>query len=134
MGRLVATSVVVLVIAMASLAFVPFTEHYTRPHTRPALWRTERFRRTNVVATMMWAAIAAVAAGAHVAAPLIDRPSAYTVLNWVVPIALVLLGTHGARRLWGSAFDDEDELMLDHQPLWDLTVEMNSSSSLVDDI
>jgi hypothetical protein len=120
-------------IAMASLTYIPITEHYSRPHTRPSLWRTERFHRVNVYATMMWAGIAALAALSHIAANLVNQPSAYTVLNWVVPIAMVAIGAHRANLLWERSFDDESELALNRDPLWELTLEMGAGHPAADD-
>src|SRR5262249_16853681 len=113
-------------IAVTSLAFIPFTEHFTRPHTRPALWRTERFRHVNVVATMMSAAIPLLPTAPHVTAAIVDKASAYTVFNWVLPIALVFIGSRRADKLWEDAFDDEQESSIDRDALWDLTMELNS--------
>ena len=112
------------VIAAISLAYIPFTEHYTRPHTRPSHWTTDRFRHVNVVATMLWAGVAALAATAQWVAPIVNQRPAYTVLNWVVPIALLAIGSHYANQIWEQAFDDENEPSFDCDLLWDLNVEM----------
>jgi hypothetical protein len=111
------------VIALGSLAFTPATEHFTRPHVRPSRGSDPQFRRLNVLLTLIWAAAFAGIALAHVAAATIGTPEAFTILNWVAPIALGAVAAHRTRVCWDDFNDDElDEpdpirdLALDWQP------------------
>jgi len=75
-------------IAFGSLAFVPITEYYSRPNTRPSEWRTQPFRRVNVLVTLLWGTTFLAIAASHALAAVVDSHAGFTTLNWVLPIAL----------------------------------------------
>lgn len=77
-------------IALTSLAFIPFTEQYAREMTPPEIWRTAAFRHTNRLFTTAWAAVFAAMTVSHVIAGAINTARAETIFNWVIPIALVV--------------------------------------------
>ena len=50
-------------------------------------------------------------------APLVDQRPAYTVLNWVAPIALAAIAAHRSRMAWDDFADPEFDHQLD---MWEL--------------
>jgi uncharacterized membrane protein len=75
-------------IALGSLAFVPFTEQYAREQTPSELWGNPRFRKINRVLTLVWAlTFLATAALGWIA---VVAPSTSDWTNWVLPIVLIV--------------------------------------------
>jgi uncharacterized membrane protein len=75
-------------VALASLAFVPFTEQYARESTPPEVWQMPAFRRINRVLTLVWAlAFLATAALGYIA---VVAPSTSDWTNWILPIVLIV--------------------------------------------
>jgi small-conductance mechanosensitive channel len=73
--------------ALGSLAFVPFTEQYARESTPPEVWHLPAFRRINRTLTLVWAlAFLATAVLGYIAVWL---PATSDWTNWVVPIVLM---------------------------------------------
>jgi hypothetical protein len=108
--------------AVASLAFQPFTEQYARELVQRKYWDTNRFNRANVELTLMWAAVFVAIAGSQTAAGAIETRLGSTVFNWVLPMALVLLGVRQATLRWTDQFDEESmglDAMLNQGELWD---------------
>ena len=96
-------------IAFGSLAFTPAVEHYTRPHVRSSRWDDPAFRRVNVLITLIWARdVHRDRARALRRARRSDTPEAFTVFNWVVPIALAAIAAHRTRICWDDFNDDDD--------------------------
>jgi hypothetical protein len=124
-GR-VLSAVGFVVIALGSLAFKPAVEYYTRPHVRSSQWDDPAFRRVNVLITLIWAATFAGIALAHVVASAIATPEAFTVFNWVVPMALVVIAAHRSRVCWDDFNDDE---MFDPDPMRDLAIDWETPIS-----
>jgi uncharacterized membrane protein len=84
----VISSGVLGLLALGSLAFVPFTEQYARESTPPEVWKLPAFRRINRVLTLVWAlAFLATAVLAYIA---IIAPSTSDWTNWVLPIVLIV--------------------------------------------
>ncbi|HEY1688787.1 MAG TPA: hypothetical protein VGF95_07960 [Solirubrobacteraceae bacterium] len=79
-------------IAFASLAAVPFTEQYAREEVPRELWSSPRFKSVNRRLTLMWGTVFAAMVPFHIAAGAIDTRPTNIVLNWVVPIGLVMWG------------------------------------------
>jgi hypothetical protein len=77
-------------IALGSLAIMPFTEQYARESAPPEVWDTPGFRRTNVVLTTMWGLVFLASAILGVIAQEVDSSTAREWLNWIIPIALVV--------------------------------------------
>jgi len=88
---------VLAVMALVSLAFVPFTAQYAPAGVPRHGWEKEAFRRTNQVLTLMWAlvfALIAVLGYVAVAAPV--------TVHWtkaVIP-AVVIVGAVGMTRIY----------------------------------
>jgi hypothetical protein len=88
-SRAIAASLLAI-IAFGSLLFVPFTEQYARESTPRELWSSPQFRGVNRKLTALWGATFALMAIGHVIAGQVDSRAVDTVLNWIVPIGLVL--------------------------------------------
>jgi hypothetical protein len=85
----------VAVVALGSLAFTPFTAQYARESTPRSVWGTPAFKRTNQVLTAMWGLVFAVSAVLGVFA--VRDPHASDWLNWVIPIALLVIAVRVTR-------------------------------------
>ncbi|MCB1039144.1 MAG: hypothetical protein R2701_11575 [Acidimicrobiales bacterium] len=95
-------------IAWASLLAVPLVEPYTRDVVTPAESAARRFTQANRAVTSIWAwafvdVTASLLLGAVIATPL-----AATVLNWLVPGALVLRAVARSTARWREDFDPDD--------------------------
>lgn len=78
------------VIALGSLAVMPFTEQYARESAPREVWNTPGFKRTNFVLTAAWGGVFLVSAVLGVIAEEVDSSTTRQWLNWVIPIALVV--------------------------------------------
>jgi uncharacterized membrane protein len=75
-------------LALGSLAFVPFTEQYARESTPPEVWRLPAFRKVNRVLTLVWAlAFLGTAVLGYIA---VAVPATSDWTNWVLPIVLIV--------------------------------------------
>jgi|GraSoiStandDraft_5_1057265.scaffolds.fasta_scaffold31690_2 hypothetical protein len=84
----VISSGVLAVIALGSLAFVPFTEPYARESTPPEVWDQPAFKHVNRVLTLMWGlTFAAVAVVGYIS---VRVPSTSDWTEWVLPIVLLV--------------------------------------------
>lgn len=90
-ARAIAAALLAL-IAFASLVAVPFTEQYARDEVPRELWSTPTFKSVNRRLTVMWGTVFAAMVPFHIAAGAIDTRPSNIVLNWVIPIGLVLWG------------------------------------------
>lgn len=108
------------VIAFGSLAFTPAIKYYTRPHVRASSWDDPSYHRVNIMITLIWAATFTLISVAHLVAASIGTPEAFTVFNWVVPIALAAVAAHRTRVCWED-FNDED--MFEPDPMRDLELD-----------
>jgi hypothetical protein len=90
-ARAIAAALLAL-IAFASLVTVPFTEQYAREEIPRELWSTPTFKSVNRRLTLMWGTVFAAMVPFHIAAGAIDTRPTNIVLNWVIPIGLVLWG------------------------------------------
>lgn len=97
-ARAIAAGLLAL-IALASLATVPFTEQYARETVPEAQWSSARFKAVNRRLTLLWAAVFAAMVPFHVVAGVINTRATNIVLNWVVPILLVLFGIARTRAI-----------------------------------
>jgi amino acid transporter len=85
------------VMALASLAFVPFTEQYAADAAPEQEWERLAFRRTNQVLTLMWALVfALIAVLGFIAA---NAPETVDWTNWVIPI-VVIVGAVGMTHIY----------------------------------
>ena len=110
-------------IAFASLAFHPASEFYTRPHVRAKQWDHRAFRRVNVLITLIWATTFTGIALSHFVGVSMNTPEAFTVFNWVAPIAFAAIAAHRSRIVWEDFSDDDTDepdpihgLALDWEP------------------
>jgi hypothetical protein len=77
-------------IALGSLAIMPFTEQYARESAPREVWDAPGFKRTNFVLSAMWGVVFLVSAVLGVIAQEVDSSTAREWLNWIIPIALVI--------------------------------------------
>jgi hypothetical protein len=110
-------------IAFASLAFRPALEYYTRPHVRSSSWDEPAFNRMNVQITLIWAATFTAVALSHLVATAFRTPEAFTVFNWVLPIALAAIAAHRSRICWD---DFNDEELFERDPIGDLAIDFGA--------
>jgi hypothetical protein len=90
-SRAIAAALLAL-IAFGSLVTVPFTEQYAREEVPRELWSSPKFKSVNRRLTLMWGTVFAAMVPFHVAAGAINTRPTNIVLNWVIPIGLVLWG------------------------------------------
>lgn len=84
------SSAVLALILFATLPFMPFTEQYARETVPREVWSSALFKHTQVVLTAVWGAIFTVTALVCGYAETIG--TANDLLNWVIPVALVVGG------------------------------------------
>jgi hypothetical protein len=99
-ARAIAAAVLAL-IAFASVLTIPFTEQYARDSVPEKFWRTAHFHQTNRKLSLMWALVFTAMVPGHVVAGIVDTRPTNIVLNWVVPIGLVLLGMRKTAEITG---------------------------------
>jgi hypothetical protein len=90
-ARAIAAALLAL-IAFGSLLAVPFTEQYAREEVPKELWSSTTFKSVNRRLTVMWGTVFAAMVPFHIAAGAINTRPTNIVLNWVIPIGLVLWG------------------------------------------
>jgi hypothetical protein len=90
-ARAIAAGLLAL-IAFGSLVTVPFTEQYAREKVPQELWSSPRFKSVNRRLTLMWGCVFAAMVPFHIAAGAIDTRPTNIVLNWMIPIGLVVWG------------------------------------------
>jgi hypothetical protein len=95
------------VIAFVSLLFVPFTEQYAREQVPEQFWGSQQFKSVNRRLTAMWGLIFAAMVPFHILAGALDRTGTNVLLNWVVPILLVMWGV---KRSTGAGDDAPAQL------------------------
>lgn len=88
-ARAIAASLLAL-IAFTSLLFTPFTEQYARESVPRQFWSSARFKHVNRQLTLMWGCVFLVMVPSHIIAGAIDTRRGNTILNWVIPIILVV--------------------------------------------
>lgn len=82
------SSAVLAVIVLASLAWVPFTAQYARDEVPREYWETPDFKRINLALSAVWGLVFLVSA---VLGFIAQDMGGNTLLNWVIPIVLVVL-------------------------------------------
>jgi hypothetical protein len=82
------SSAVLSVMALASLAFTPFTEQYARASRPLKEWEKPAFRQTNRVLTLMWALVFGLIAVLGYYATEVPETQDWT--NWVIPIVVIV--------------------------------------------
>jgi hypothetical protein len=114
-GRPVAAAGYAVVI-VGSLATRPVSEYYTRTRTRGRHHNTAEFRDLNVRLTALWGTAFALITVSSALGPWIDSRPAYTVFNWVIPLAIVAVVAHLTKVKWDQ-FNDDDLLDGMHEHL-----------------
>ncbi|MFE5052681.1 hypothetical protein ACFRAI_41140 [Streptomyces sp. NPDC056637] len=92
----VLSSAVIAVVALGSLAFVPFTEQYSRESTPPEVWGSPVFRHVNRVLTLVWGGVFVATAVLGLVA--LHTASGADWLNWVIPVLLLVLAARFTER------------------------------------
>lgn len=88
---------VLAVMALGSLAFVPFTQQYAPEAAPREEWERAAFRRTNQVLTLMWALVfALIAVLGYVA---VTSPATVSWTKAVIP-AVVIVGAIGMTQIY----------------------------------
>jgi hypothetical protein len=95
-GRAVAAAGYAL-IALLSVFFTPFSEHYSRRRIRRRYWSNPHFHHLNRVASFTWGCAMLLIAGSFAIAGAFDSRPAATVFNWVLPIAIGMLAYRRCR-------------------------------------
>ena len=107
-------AIVLAVIMLGSVLTVPFTEQYARESVPQEYWHSPVFRSVNRKISALWGVVVLVMGCGHLLAGVIDPvtnplPGARPVdllLNWVVPIGLILLAVKGTQKLSAAAGHD----------------------------
>jgi hypothetical protein len=89
LGHTISSGVLGLLV-LATLPFRPFTEDYAREQTPPEISHTPEFRRTNQVITLVWGGV--FVGTAILGAIAASSPSSSDWTNWILPIALIVVG------------------------------------------
>ena len=114
------------VIAFASLAFTPISEHYVKLRVRPSLWKAPGFDRLNTLITLIWGATFALVSCSYLAAAWADSGPGYTVFAWVLPIALGAVALHRSH-IAGEDFIEQNTTRLDSHALLDLAFGLDAA-------
>jgi hypothetical protein len=101
-ARAIAAGLLAL-IAFGSLLFTPFTEQYARESVPRAAWGSSTFKAVNRKLTITWGLVFVGMIPGHIAAGAIDTRSANLLLNWALPIALVVWGIKRTSALTDNA-------------------------------
>ncbi|MEU3062793.1 hypothetical protein [Streptomyces subrutilus] len=99
-------SVLLLSVVMFISAFtIPFTEQYAHAFVDQRYWGTPRFRQVNRRASLMWSGIIFVMAVCHLISGALQSstgsspPPGHLLLNWVIPIILIIVGVKRTNHL-----------------------------------
>ncbi|MET7645502.1 hypothetical protein ABZS83_18030 [Streptomyces sp. NPDC005426] len=92
----VLSSSVIAVVALGSLAFVPFTEQYARETTPREVWGSPVFRQVNQVLTLVWGGVFAATALLGLLA--VHTSSGADWYNWIIPVVLLVLAVRFTER------------------------------------
>jgi hypothetical protein len=99
------------VMMLGSVVTVPFAEQYARESMPREHWDSPPFRSVNRKISVLWACVVAVMGVAHLVAGAIDPPSnpapgtspVDLILNWALPIALILFAVNATKKISGAA-------------------------------
>jgi hypothetical protein len=102
------------VVMLASTLFVPFTEQYARESVDRRYWNSPAFRSVNRRISAAWGAAVLVMGAGHLIAGYLDPASAPKagarpvdlILNWGIPVLLVLWAMNVTRKLSETAGSD----------------------------
>lgn len=100
-ARAIAAAILAL-IAFASVVTVPFTEQYAREQVPRQYWASRQFKSVNRRLSLVWAVVFAAMVPGHVVAGIVNERPTNVILNWVVPIMLVLWGIRQTDAITGA--------------------------------
>jgi hypothetical protein len=106
----------ILAAVMAASAFtVPFTEQYAKRTVDAQYWATPEFRSINKRISLLWAGVILVMACCHLVAGALAASSVLPgrhpgnfVLNWAIPIALILWALRRTEQIADRSDDQVD--------------------------
>jgi hypothetical protein len=104
-------AIVLAVIMLGSAITIPFTEQYARESVPREYWNSPVFRSVNRKISALWGAAALVMGLGHLLAGAIDPASnpvsgarpVDLILNWGLPIALILFAVNRTQQISGDA-------------------------------
>lgn len=110
------STLILAVLMLISAVTVPFTEQYAKDSVPEDRWSNPLFRATNRKVSAVWGFAVLVMGLGHVVAGLVDpttSPSDGTrpmdlLLNWIVPIALLVLAGKYTKRAVAAARQERD--------------------------
>jgi len=105
------SALVLAVIMLGSAITVPFTEAYARGSVPQEYWRSPVFRSVNRKISALWGVVVAIMGAGHLLAGAIDPASnpvsgarpVDLILNWGLPIALILFAVKQTQQLSDAA-------------------------------
>lgn len=105
------SALVLAVVMLGSTLAVPFSEQYARETVPQQYWGSPVFRSVNRRISAVWGLIMLVMAAGHLlagtlapaTAPAAGSGPVDLILNWVLPIGLIMLGINRTRRISGAA-------------------------------
>jgi len=107
-GRSVAAFVLAAVMAISAVT-VPFTEQYARDSVDPRYWGSPVFRAKNKTISALWAGAVCAMAVCHLIAGALASEAGLSgahpgnlVLNWVIPIGLIIFVVKRTRVIAGD--------------------------------
>jgi hypothetical protein len=90
-----------------SLPFDPLVAPYIRELVSQTQWDHSDFRRGSQALTVIWGATAMVIAASHAVAGAISTSLAFTMFNWLIPIAVLGGAVHLATLRYNAYFDED---------------------------
>lgn len=105
------SALVLAVVMLGSTLAVPFSEQYARETVPQQYWGSPAFRSVNRRISAVWGLLILVMAAGHLlagtlgpaTAPVAGSRPADLILNWVLPIGLIMLGVNRTRRISDAA-------------------------------
>lgn len=110
------STLLLAVLMLISAATVPFTEQYAKDSVPEERWSSPLFRATNRKVSAVWGLAVLFMGVGHVVAGLVEPASAPSdgsrpvdlLLNWMVPIALLVLAGKYTKHAVGAARQERD--------------------------
>ena len=107
-------ALVLAAIMLGSAITVPFTEQYARESVPREYWTSPVFRSVNRRISALWGGVAAVMGAGHLLAGRLDPASnpvagarpVDLILNWALPIALILFAVNRSKQISQTAGSD----------------------------
>lgn len=120
-GRAGSALILAAVMAISALT-VPFTEQFARESVDRRYWGNPVFRAKNKAISMMWAGVVFVMALCHLLSGVLAAGATATsghpgdiILNWVIPVALILFATKRTRQMAAQTPATSESPVLQHR-------------------